>query len=282
MNLIPRRWKLESLICGLREHVTPARSVAHLRDEDIHVGVEGPQPHVRFSRCLRCDAWLPGLDPEHPAREDLGDLGAIVLPRRGDALRQAVIMRLIAIDKAIHSLLFALAVVALLVIDLKLGGLHAFADRTLNEITGSGQPSSATFEHWLRKLDDLHHSEIRLLIAASVGYAVIEGVEAWGLWREKLWAEYLTVIATAALIPLEIYEIVHRVTPFKITAMVVNVAIVVWLIWAKRLFGIRGGHQAHEGPTALDLPRLTHEPAYTGVDDPERAGATAASRTLEG
>ena len=113
MNLIPRRWKLESLVCGLRGHVAPARTVAHLRDGDIHVGVEGPQPHERFSRCLRCDAWLPGLDPDHPSREDLGDLGEIVLPRRGEVLRQALVMRLIAIDKAVHAVGFAIAFAAL-------------------------------------------------------------------------------------------------------------------------------------------------------------------------
>ena len=56
-----------------------------------------------------------------------------------------------------------------------------------------------------------------------------------------------------ALIPLEVYEIIHRVSPLKIVALVVNVAIVVWLVWAKRLFGVRGGHQAHVRYTAADL-----------------------------
>ncbi len=280
MNLIPRRWKLESLVCGLRGHVAPARTVAHLGDTDIHVGVEGPQPHVRFSRCLRCDSWLPGLDPDHPSREDLGDLGEIVLPRRGEVLRQALVMRIIAIDKAVHAVSFAIAFAALVVIDLKLGGLHSFARRTLDEITAAGQPSRGTAAHWLRKIAGLHHDELRVLMAGAAAYAVLEGVEAWGLWREKLWAEYLTVVATAALIPLEVYEIVHRVTPFKVVALVVNVAIVVWLIWAKRLFGVRGGHAAHPRLTALDLPHLTGEPAYSGEEAAGAASTSSPSRTL--
>ncbi len=253
MNLIPRRWKLESLVCGLREHIAPARTVRNLRAEDLHLGVEGPVPHERFSRCLRCDAWLPGVDPATPGRDDLGDLGAIPLPRRGEELRQALIMRLIAIDRLLHAVGFSVAFLALLFIDAKLGGLHSFAERTLNEIAGSGQPSSASATHWLRKIVGLRSGELHVLMAGAAAYAVMEGVEAWGLWHEKLWAEYLTVVATAALIPLEVYEIVHRVSPFKIFALIVNVAIVIWIVWAKRLFGVRGGHHAQRQLTALDL-----------------------------
>ena len=265
MNVIPDRWHLESLVCGLRGHVAPARTVAHLRAGDLHVGVEGPHPHQRFSRCLRCDAWLPGVDPETPERRDLGDLEAITLPRRGKELRQALVMRLIAIDKLVHAIGFLLAFVALVILDSQLGGLHAFAERTLSDLNSTGRPSTGTAAHWLDKLIGLDHGELRPLMIGALAYAILEGLEAWGLWREKLWAEYLTVIATAALIPLEVYEIIHRVSPLKIVALVVNLAIVVWLVWAKRLFGVRGGHQAHVRRSAADLsggpPAAAGQPA---------------------
>src|SRR6202030_2779862 len=46
----------------------------------------------------------------------------------------------------------------------------------------------------------------------------VEGVEAVGLWYQRRWAEYLTFVVTASLLPLEIYEIVNRATSFKIIA----------------------------------------------------------------
>ena len=55
-------------------------------------------------------------------------------------------------------------------------------------------------------------------------------VEGWGLWREKRWAEYLTVIVTASLIPLEIWEIFHHFTWLKVFALALNAAIVWYLI----------------------------------------------------
>ena len=73
----------------------------------------------------------------------------------------------------------------------------------------------------------------RRITAISAGMFVYAGrllTEGVGLWLRKRWAEYLTVIATALLVPLEIYEIVRRTTPVRIGALVVNVAIVWYLI----------------------------------------------------
>jgi uncharacterized membrane protein (DUF2068 family) len=65
-------------------------------------------------------------------------------------------------------------------------------------------------------------------------YATVFVVEGWGLWREKRWAEYLTVIVTASLIPFEVWEIFQHFTWLKIFALVLNVAIVWYLIYVLR------------------------------------------------
>ena len=64
-----------------------------------------------------------------------------------------------------------------------------------------------------------------------------------GLWLAKRWAEYLTFVATTLLVPLEVYEITEGVSAFKVVTLVINVAIVMYLLLAKRLFGLRGGHR---------------------------------------
>jgi uncharacterized membrane protein (DUF2068 family) len=65
-------------------------------------------------------------------------------------------------------------------------------------------------------------------------YASVFIVEGWGLWREKRWAEYLTVIVTASLIPFEMWEIFQHFTWLKIFALVLNVVIVWYLIYVLR------------------------------------------------
>jgi uncharacterized membrane protein (DUF2068 family) len=89
-------------------------------------------------------------------------------------------------------------------------------------------------------------------------YGVLEGIEAVGLWYAKRWAEYLTFIATALLLPLEVYEIVHRVSALKVIGFAINLAIVFYLVYAKRLFGVRGGGAVDEARRveAMSWPEL--------------------------
>jgi uncharacterized membrane protein (DUF2068 family) len=87
----------------------------------------------------------------------------------------------------------------------------------------------------------------------AAGYAVLEGVEAVGLWYQKRWAEYLTFVATILFLPYEVYELSRSVSAFKAVAFVVNIAIAVYLLYAKRLFGLRGGAEAEEQERARDV-----------------------------
>ena len=71
---------------------------------------------------------------------------------------------------------------------------------------------------------------------AAILYGLLECVEGVGLVLRRRWAEYLVVLATSAFLPLEISEVIHRPTPLKAAALLVNIAIVVYLVWRKRLF----------------------------------------------
>ncbi|WP_131723413.1 DUF2127 domain-containing protein, partial [Mycobacteroides abscessus] len=77
-------------------------------------------------------------------------------------------------------------------------------------------------------------------------YASIEFIEAIGLWLMKRWGEYFAVIATSIFLPLEIYELIEKVTVLRVLALLVNIVAVVWLLWSKRLFGLNGGGKAYE------------------------------------
>jgi len=65
---------------------------------------------------------------------------------------------------------------------------------------------------------------------AALAYAVIFAIEGIGLWLRKHWAEWFTVIATASLIPVEVYEVFHKFNWLKLAALVGNVVIVVYLV----------------------------------------------------
>jgi uncharacterized membrane protein (DUF2068 family) len=71
------------------------------------------------------------------------------------------------------------------------------------------------------------------LAVAAFAYAGLFTTEGIGLLLGKRWAEWLTVIATASFIPFEIVEVVHKVTFVRISMVVVNAAIVAYLMWRR-------------------------------------------------
>jgi uncharacterized membrane protein (DUF2068 family) len=79
-------------------------------------------------------------------------------------------------------------------------------------------------------------SHTTLVAIGAFAYAVLEGTEGVGLALRRRWAEYLTVFATGALIPFEVYEVIHKVTLFRVGALLLNLAVVGYLAYRKRLF----------------------------------------------
>jgi hypothetical protein len=80
----------------------------------------------------------------------------------------------------------------------------------------------------------------------------------------KRWGEYFAVAATSFGLPLEIYDLVEKVTPLRIGTLLVNIALVLYLLISKRLFGIRGGKKAHEahlrGESLIEVEQAAQEP----------------------
>jgi len=79
-------------------------------------------------------------------------------------------------------------------------------------------------------------NHITLLAVSAIAYAALEATEGVGLAMRRRWAEYLTVIATGILIPYEVYEVIMRPTLFKVGALLLNLAVVGYLAYRKRLF----------------------------------------------
>jgi uncharacterized membrane protein (DUF2068 family) len=261
-------WEL--IACGMAGHKLVGTDARDLHPGDSLVARE--LGGVRFYRCLRCDSWLPLPPPENPTREALPAHDEIDLPLRGKPLRDKIVLRAIAINRAFHFIGLGLLSVLAFVLashrnELRGPVSRAIADLQGGVIAGGGHAKHGLL-HQIDHLFSLDSSKIRLFGAVIAVYALVEGVEAVGLWYQKRWAEYLTFSVTASLLPFEIYELTHRVTVFKVIAFVINIAVVAYLLWAKRLFGIRGGAAADEAEREHDvgwgaLERATPELART-------------------
>jgi uncharacterized membrane protein (DUF2068 family) len=203
---------------------------------------------TRLSRCLRCDAWI-----HHEAPTGSGDYESVPppaelpRPKRGKVLEDRILLRVIAVERAIHSVIFGLFALGLVLARHDQRWLVQQAAE-LKDNTSRDASLNWLTDH-LDSVIDLRSSTITMLMVVAALYCVSEGVEAVGLWRGRRWAEYLTALATAGFLPLEIRLLTEDVTVLRLIALAVNLAILVYLIGAKRLFGLRGGR------TALDRAR---------------------------
>jgi uncharacterized membrane protein (DUF2068 family) len=245
------RFHYELLVCGVRGHELLGVDAAELRPEDALFARE--EGGLRWYRCLRCDSWLPLPPPKAPARRFPPARDEVELPLRGKSLRDKIVLRVIAIDRALHFVVLAGLSVLLFIFASHVAGLRRLFNRVVADYGGPGHVPKHGLAHDLERLVTLQSGTLRLVALVAAAYAVLEGLEAVGLWFMKRWAEYLTFVATTALLPLEVYELTKRVSPFKVVALVVNLAIVVYLLWAKRLFGLRGGAGAEEAARARDV-----------------------------
>lgn len=77
-----------------------------------------------------------------------------------------------------------------------------------------------------------------LLSGLAVGYSVIRFAEAWGLWRSRVWAEWLGILSGGIYLPAEIYEIYRHPGVLPVVVFLVNVLIIAYLV----LVRLRGDH----------------------------------------
>jgi len=94
---------------------------------------------------------------------------------------------------------------------------------------------------FLARLTGLSDRQLEALGVGFFAYASLFVVEGVGLWRQKRWAEYLTLVATSTLIPVEVYELARQVTAPRVAVLLGNVLVVVYLAWALR----RGRRRSH-------------------------------------
>ena len=81
---------------------------------------------------------------------------------------------------------------------------------------------------WFSGLSEERVHQIRLI---TLTYAAVFSVEGIGLWLQRRWAEWLTVVITASLIPLELWELIHKPTIGATLVLIANCLIVGYLYW---------------------------------------------------
>jgi uncharacterized membrane protein (DUF2068 family) len=112
---------------------------------------------------------------------------------------------------------------------------HGSADGVERAIAHLGfDPHNMVIHTLISRITGIDRAHLRAVQAGTFFYAFLHLVEAIGLIRGRDWAGYLVIVATSSLLPFELYELARKISPLRATFLVVNVAIVVYLIIALR------------------------------------------------
>jgi uncharacterized membrane protein (DUF2068 family) len=140
---------------------------------------------------------------------------------------------LIALERSLRGLLLVAAGIYLLA---KAGSNFGdIADHLARRL--ELDPQRPFIRHLVARLGRLGRHEVTLFAAAAIGYGLLELVEGAGLFYRKRWAEWLTVVATSLLVPLELYELVRHPSWLKAAGIAVNIVIVAYLYHVVRRRG---------------------------------------------
>src|SRR5579864_831277 len=140
------------------------------------------------------------------------------------------LLRLIALFKFFKAaMLVALGVGAFRLVHKDLGAVLEHWTEALRLDPGNRFVDAA-----LAKAANLRPEQIKKLGLGSFLYAALFLAEGTGLWLEKRWGEWLTVIITSSLVPVEIYEIYRHPSAVKAAVLVINLAIVAYLVYRIR------------------------------------------------
>lgn len=77
-------------------------------------------------------------------------------------------------------------------------------------------------------------SHLWLLAALAALYALVRFVEAYGLWRQRRWAEWFAALSAAVYLPFEAYELLGTASWMAAGALLVNLLVVALMVRALR------------------------------------------------
>jgi uncharacterized membrane protein (DUF2068 family) len=229
-----------TLGCGRYGHVTFAPDEPELAAQMV-----ATLPAGEAWRCLRCGLFIPGS----PSLSGPAAQAPVVL--RGKEVRSRLILRLFAIERFLRAIIFGAAAFGLWRFRDARSAIGRDFNRELPILRDVFRQLGYNIDH-SRLVGLVQHAltlstkSITLLAAGISAYALIEVIEGAGLWLGRRWGEYFAMIATSIGLPLEIYDLSRKVTTTALVLLAVNLALVIYLVITKRLFGVRGGKKAYD------------------------------------
>lgn len=95
--------------------------------------------------------------------------------------------------------------------------------------------------HYFKTLFDysdlLGNENLLTVVLMAWAYAAMRFVESFGLWKTRVWAEWLAAVSGAIYLPIEISHLIQHTNAINTAVLVTNLAVVVFMVyrlWCRR------------------------------------------------
>jgi len=88
-------------------------------------------------------------------------------------------------------------------------------------------------QQFLHAADKVSNTSIAMVATLAIAYATLRFVEGYGLWRQRVWAEWLAIVSGCIYLPFEIYSLVRHPNELHWIVLGINILVVLYIAWVR-------------------------------------------------
>lgn len=94
-------------------------------------------------------------------------------------------------------------------------------------------PHHRLSQQFLNAADKMSSTSIATILGIAFAYATLRFIEGYGLWRQRVWAEWLAIVSGCLYIPLELWKLIKHPNQLHVVVLTINILVVLYIAWVR-------------------------------------------------
>ena len=94
-------------------------------------------------------------------------------------------------------------------------------------------PHHRLSQQLLNAADKVSSTSIAMIAGLAIAYATLRFLEGYGLWKQRVWAQWLAIVSGCLYIPFEVYKVVRHPNELHWIILSINILVVLYIAWVR-------------------------------------------------
>lgn len=86
---------------------------------------------------------------------------------------------------------------------------------------------------FLDAVDKLSSTSMGMILGIAIAYATLRFLEGYGLWRQRVWAEWLAIGSGCLYVPFEVWKVIKHPNELHWVVLAINILVVLYIAWVR-------------------------------------------------